>query len=229
MPAELNTKSMADLYGRPFFFSAFSLLVGCTTGMAAQFIVGVDEAGRGPLAGPLAVGVVVVHKSFAIQELFPGVADSKVLSEKKREELYVLLVAYAKQGILRYTVIYVPAATIDRIGLTRATARAVYAGVRKLAPEVDGYKVLLDGLLHAPKEYVQETIIRGDATEPIISLASIAAKVSRDRLMKRLGKKHPKYGFEQHKGYGTKLHYKNIKKYGLSDLHRRSFIGEQLI
>lgn len=193
--------------------------------MAAQFIVGVDEAGRGPLAGPLAVGVVVAHKSFAIKEMFPGVADSKMLSEKKREELYALLVTYARQGLLRYTVIYVRAGTIDRIGLTRATRQAVHSGVRKLAPEVAGYKILLDGLLHAPQEYAQETIIRGDATEPIISLASIAAKVQRDRLMKRLAKKYPKYGFEIHKGYGTKLHRKHIRTFGLSEAHRKSFCG----
>lgn len=191
--------------------------------MAHQFLVGVDEAGRGPLAGPLAVGVVVAHKSFAIREMFPGVADSKVLSEKKREELYGLLVRYSKQGLLRYTVIYVAAVTIDRIGLTRATMRAVHSGVRKLAPEVSGYKVLLDGLLSAPLEYLQETIIRGDASEPIISLASIVAKVNRDRLMKRLAKKYPKYGFEIHKGYGTEQHCKNIRKFGMSELHRKSF------
>ena len=192
-------------------------------GAKAQFLVGVDEAGRGPLAGPLAVGVVVAHKSFAIAEMFPGVADSKVLSEKKREEIYSLVVKYAQQGLLRYTVVYVAAATIDRIGLTRATMGAVHSGVRKLAPEVVGYQVLLDGLLHAPTEYAQETIIRGDATEPIISLASIVAKVNRDRLMKRLAKKYPKYGFEIHKGYGTKMHCKNIRKFGMSELHRKSF------
>lgn len=193
--------------------------------MAAQFLVGVDEAGRGPLAGPLAVGVVVAHKSFAIRELFPGVGDSKVLTERKREEIYSLMVKYAKQGLLRYTVIYVAAGTIDRIGLTRATRRAVFGGVRKLAPEVEGYRVLLDGLLHAPEEYSQETIIRGDATEAIISLASIAAKVSRDRLMTRLAKKFPHYGFEMHKGYGTKVHRKNIRKFGPCELHRKTFCG----
>jgi ribonuclease HII len=191
--------------------------------MKAQFLVGIDEAGRGPLAGPLAVGVVVAHKSFAIAEMFPGVADSKVLSEKKREEIYSLVVKYAQQGLLRYTVIYVAAATIDRIGLTRATMRAVHGGVRKLAPEVAGYHVQLDGLLHAPKEYSQETIVRGDATEPIISLASIVAKVNRDRLMKRLAKKFPKYGFEIHKGYGTEFHRAQIRKFGISELHRKSF------
>ena len=192
--------------------------------MAAQFVVGVDEAGRGPLAGPMAVGVVVAHKNFAIAELFPGVADSKVLSEKKREELYALLLKYTKQGLLRFTVIFVSPATIDRVGLTKATMRAVFRGVRKLAPESDGHFILLDGLLQAPKEYKQETIVRGDATEPIISLASIAAKVRRDRLMHRLAKKYPQYGFEIHKGYGTKLHRKNIKKFGLSDVHRKSFV-----
>ena len=191
--------------------------------MAHQFLVGVDEAGRGPLAGPLAVGVVVAHKNFEIRELFPGIGDSKQLSEQKREEIYRLLVKYTKEGLLRYTVLYVAAATIDRIGLTRATQRAVHGGVRRLAPEVEGYKVLLDGLLHAPKEYAQQTIIRGDETEAIISLASIAAKVNRDRLMKRLAKKFPNYGFESHKGYGTEMHFEQIRKFGLSELHRKTF------
>lgn len=191
--------------------------------MKAEFLVGVDEAGRGPLAGPLAVGVVVAHHTFAIRELFPGVADSKLLSEQKREEIYALLVTYARQGLLRYTVIYVSAATIDRIGMTRAVARAVSGGVRKLAPEVEGYEVLLDGLLHAPKEYRQQTIIRGDETEAIISLASIAAKVSRDRLMKRLAKKYPNYGFAEHKGYATKRHRQQIRAFGLCAAHRKSF------
>ena len=93
-----------------------------------------------------------------------------------------------------------------------------------LAPDPTEVRVLLDGLLHAPEEYEQETIIKGDALEPVISLASIAAKVRRDRLMKRLALAYPEYFFEVHKGYGTKKHYEALKKWGPSDIHRKTFL-----
>jgi ribonuclease HII len=185
--------------------------------------IGVDEAGRGPLAGPVAVGVVIAPARFAIAKNFPGVADSKTLSAKKREEIFSLLVAQAKKGAIHYAVVFASAQTIDGIGITKAVERAVWSGVRKVSPKPKDIRVLLDGLLSAPPEYIQETIIRGDATEPIISLASIAAKVSRDRLMHRLYKKFPGYGFESHKGYGTQEHYRAIRRLGLCTMHRRSF------
>jgi len=189
----------------------------------AKFLIGVDEAGRGPLAGPVAIGLVAAPASFAIEEMFPGVGDSKMLTPKKREEIYALLLHFAHIGALRYTVLFSSSSTIDRIGISNAVRRAVHTGVRRLAPEPAGFKVLLDGLLHAPEEYAQETIIRGDASQPIISLASIAAKVERDRFMQKVSKQFPKYGFEIHKGYGTKSHRSAIRKFGMSDMHRRTY------
>jgi ribonuclease HII len=116
------------------------------------------------------------------------------------------------------------AETIDREGIATAVRRALWRGVNALAPDAALVKVMLDGSLKAPPEYAQETIINGDELVPLISLASIAAKVSRDRLMLELAKEYPQYGFEKHKGYGTAAHYEALKKYGLSAIHRRSFI-----
>jgi ribonuclease HII len=188
-----------------------------------QFIIGIDEAGRGPLAGPVAVGVIKVPVGFNIKKHFPGVADSKKLSEKKREEIYALLLAREKAGDVSFCVRFASNTCIDEHGITRAVRHSIYKGVRTLAPSSKGVCILLDGLLHAPLEYKQKTIVRGDVTEPIISLASIAAKVERDRLMKKLAKKYPMYAFEVHKGYGTAKHRKAIKRFGLSKIHRRSF------
>lgn len=199
-----------------------------------QYVVGVDEAGRGPLAGPVAVGVVMVPQNFNIKKVFPGVADSKKLTEKKREEIYTLLQQAQKNETLRYVVVFASAQMIDRDGITKAVRDAVWRGVHKLVcrdlspREQSSVRVLLDGLLVAPPEYVQKTIIRGDATEPIISLASIAAKVERDRLMVEYAKKFPNYGFEVHKGYGTQKHLAAIKKFGLCAIHRTTFkIGKR--
>ncbi len=199
-----------------------------------QYVVGVDEAGRGPLAGPVAVGVVMVPQNFNIKKVFPGVADSKKLTEKKREEIYTLLQQAQRDETLRFVVVFASAQMIDRDGITKAVRSAVWRGVRKLVcrdpgpREPSSVRVLLDGLLVAPPEYAQKTIIRGDATEPIISLASIAAKVERDRLMVEYAKKFPNYGFEVHKGYGTQKHLAAIKKFGLCAIHRATFkIGKR--
>ncbi|MDO8517792.1 MAG: ribonuclease HII [bacterium] len=191
-----------------------------------KFLIGVDEAGRGPLAGPVGVGVVIAPKIFNIKKAFPGVADSKVLSAKKREEIYKLLQQAQREKTLRYIVVFASARVIDDIGITKAVRRAVYRGVRTLAPRNAlgaPITILLDGLLHAPPEYKQQTIIHGDATEPIISLASIAAKVCRDALMRTAAKKYPEYGFEVNKGYGTKKHYAALRRHGLCVIHRKSF------
>lgn len=186
-------------------------------------LIGVDEAGRGPLAGPVAVGIVAVPSDFDIRGAFPGVSDSKVLSQKKREEIYTMLERLHGEGIVRYTVLFASAEVIDTEGITAAVRDCVYRGVRQLAPEAKGVLVHLDGLLKAPNEYNQQTIIRGDATEPVISLASIAAKVSRDRVMMSLAEQFPQYGFEQHKGYGTKAHQAAIAQFGLSEIHRKTY------
>jgi ribonuclease HII len=189
-----------------------------------RWIVGVDEAGRGPLAGPVAVGAVAVPAKLSLGWHFPGLADSKKLSEKKREELYKKAQDLQRQNILRYIVVFSSAGNIDKRGIARVLRQSVWRGVSAIAPEPELYKIFLDGLLEAPKEYEQETVIRGDSLVPVISLASVLAKVSRDRLMLKYAKKFPNYGFEKHKGYGTAMHYEAIKKHGLCDIHRRTYI-----
>lgn len=189
----------------------------------SRFVMGVDEAGRGPLAGPVAVGVVLAPADFDFLGTFPDLNDSKQLSEKKRERIFELLLMRERAGEIRFCVKSVSADVIDRSGIANAVRSSVHAGVRQLAPEPEGVRVYLDGLLHAPEEYEQETVVGGDALIPAIMLASIAAKVSRDRLMVKLAADYPAYGFEKHKGYGTKAHQEAIRTHGLSPLHRRSF------
>lgn len=202
-----------------------------------EFVLGVDEAGRGPLAGPVAVGLVAVPEGFDVAREFPGVADSKQLSEKKREELYGMLETRVALGDARFIVEFGSPEKIDRQGIAVVVREAVARGVGKLAKRghqvseclltpgvrVPGVRILLDGALKAPLEFAQETIINGDELVPLISLASIAAKVERDRLMVALAKEYPAYGFEQHKGYGTRLHYEMLKQHGLCAIHRRTF------
>lgn len=183
-------------------------------------VLGVDEAGRGPLAGPVAVGVVIAEEGFDFLAAFPGLNDSKKLSEKKREALFDLLLVSKE---VSFKVKSVDAATIDRVGIAKAVRSSVHAGIRDLAPEPAEVRVFLDGSLSAPEEYEQETVIGGDGLVPAIMLASVAAKVTRDRLMVRLSEEYPEYDFAKHKGYGTKAHQAAIRAFGLCDLHRRSF------
>ena len=186
-------------------------------------LIGVDEAGRGPLAGPVAVGVVAVPHGFDLLGEIPGIADSKELSEKKREAVYERTQHFVASGVVRYIVQFTSAQTIDEIGIVPSVIRAVHEGVRTLAPSSLGVRILLDGLLHAPEGYDQKTIIHGDGLEPIIGLASILAKVERDHLMMEAAKQYPGYGFEKHKGYGTATHLAAIRELGFSDIHRKSF------
>lgn len=189
-----------------------------------KYVLGVDEAGRGPLAGPVAVGVVAVPEGFDVAKEFPGVADSKKLSEKKRERIFEMLEKRAEQGDVRFTLEFESAAAIDREGIAPSIRRALARGVNALAPDAALVRVQLDGALRAPSKYAQETIVHGDTLVPLVSLASIAAKVSRDRLMVALAAEYPYYGFEKHKGYGTKAHYEMLKKHGPCAIHRRSFL-----
>jgi len=187
-------------------------------------VLGVDEAGRGPLAGPVAVGIVAVPDGFDVAKEFVGVADSKKLSEKKREKIFEMLEARVLLGDVSYRVELESNEIIDNEGIAVAVRRALWRGVNSLAPDSALVKVLLDGSLKAPPEYAQETIINGDELVPLVSLASIAAKVVRDRLMIELSKEYPEYGFDIHKGYGTKKHYEALQKYSLCAIHRRSFV-----
>lgn len=191
---------------------------------SGRFVVGIDEAGRGPLAGPVAVGVVMVPEGFDVAKEFPGVADSKKLSEKKREAIFAMLESRVAKGDARYVVELEPEQVIDREGIATAVRRALWRGVNALAPDAEQVEILLDGALRAPSEYKQQTIIGGDATVPIISLASIVAKVTRDRLMLGFDSDFPHYGFAKHKGYGTAFHYEMLKEHGPCILHRRTFL-----
>lgn len=188
-----------------------------------KYVIGIDEAGRGPLAGPVAVGAVLVPEKFDILQAFREVKDSKLLTPKKREEIYEEVIARARGSEMRFCVCFAGHRTIDAYGITRALRRTVARSVVALAPSGEGIRVFLDGLLYAPSAYEQETIVHGDALVPVISLASVIAKVKRDRLMVRFSKKFPQYGFELHKGYGTKRHWTALKEYGLSEIHRVTY------
>lgn len=189
-----------------------------------HYIVGVDEAGRGPLAGPVAVGVIAVAPGYDILAAFPGLNDSKKLSEKKRVVLFKLLQDEIRAGNVRASVQLSSAAMIDGEGIVPSVRSALYKGVRKLLPNPEEGKVYLDGSLKAPPEYEQETVIGGDGIVPAIMLASIAAKVTRDARMLELDSNYPGYGFATHKGYGTKAHYAAIQELGMCSEHRKTFI-----
>jgi len=211
----------------------------------SRTIIAIDEAGRGPLAGPIAVAAVaatVNHKSqapnhkqitnskFQNFKTLKNIRDSKKFSAKQRNEWFEIL----KENF-EYKVAMVGPQVIDRIGINKATQLAVARVLRKILRNTklttvrtisrNKPLVLLDGLLRAPKFYNQQTIIRGDEKVPLISAASIIAKVYRDRKMLRLHKIFPEYCFDCHKGYGTKKHYKMIKKNGVSVLHRKSYLA----
>lgn len=194
---------------------------------AYGYIVGIDEAGRGPLAGPVAVGAVMVP-SARLKEFisfFRGIKDSKKLSAQRRERWFGKIETAKKNGILEFKVSFSGSGTIDKRGINFAISRSINGTLRKLECPGNRSLILLDGGLRASADYrAQRTIIRGDEHVMIISVASIAAKVLRDRLMERFAREYPHYGFDEHKGYGTAEHFKKIRKHGLSKIHRRSFL-----
>jgi len=187
-----------------------------------KYIVGVDEAGRGPLAGPVTVGLVKIPADFD-WALVPGVRDSKKISEKKREVIYKLVLELYVAKKLSYVVKSVSAASIDSKGIAPAIRRAIAAGISDLECDPADTFIKLDGSLRAPVEFTQETIIKGDDKEQVIGLASIMAKVTRDRYMVQQDAQYPKYGFAAHKGYGTKSHMAAIASHGFTPIHRRSY------
>lgn len=188
-----------------------------------RYVVGVDEAGRGPLAGPVSVGIAVLPMDFD-WELLPGVGDSKKVSPKNREAIFCRAETLKKEGVLNFHVALISEKTIDTIGITNAVREGILRGFKNLALDPHVSCVKLDGLLRAPDEFLyQETIIKGDAKEKVIGLASIMAKVTRDRYMVRVSDTYPQYDFHVHKGYGTAKHISALKLHGLSPLHRRSF------
>lgn len=196
--------------------------------MSRNYLIGIDEAGRGPLAGPVAVGAVVVPLDFNWKVL-DGVRDSKKLSEKTREKIFKCTLELQRSHKLRFVVCTSSALYIDTYGIAPAIKRALAEALSRLEANPRECRVLLDGSLKAPTEYSnQTTIIRGDDTELVISLSSIMAKVTRDRLMERSARLFPCYGFERHKGYGTRAHRDAIEKFGLCELHRKTFCSRIL-
>jgi ribonuclease HII len=191
--------------------------------MVFEYIIGIDEAGRGPLAGPVCVGVVVIPIGFDWTQI-ENVRDSKKLSEKKREEVFARVKELSAQKALMYSVGFSSCTIIDTRGIVYAIQSAMARALKNLPVDPLLCEVLLDGSLVAPEHFIhQRTIIGGDDIEPSISLASICAKVSRDALMVRESVSYPEYNFEVHKGYGTKTHIEKIRAHGLSPLHRTSF------
>lgn len=177
-------------------------------------VAGIDEAGRGPLAGP----VVAACALMPLDDVIEGVNDSKQLSEKKREALFPII----KQKALAYAVVAVDEKEIDRINILNATKQAMLGCLERLTvvPDV----VLLDAV-KLGSGFVEEPIIHGDALSYNIACASILAKVTRDHTMLQYADLYPQYGFEKHKGYGTAAHIAALKTYGPCPIHRRTFIG----
>ncbi|MDO8562093.1 MAG: ribonuclease HII [bacterium] len=190
-----------------------------------EYVIGIDEVGRGPLAGPVYVGAVIVPHDFD-WALAEGVRDSKKLSPKAREEWYGKLNGLRERGALNFATASSPAEMIDERGIVPSISRALQECLKNLAANPETCEIRLDGSLYAPEHFVnQKTIIHGDDIEPIISMASIVAKVRRDSLMKELAVQFPEYGFDVHKGYGTRRHCAAIQEFGLCKLHRESFCG----
>ena len=179
-----------------------------------QNICGIDEAGRGPLAGPVVVAGVIMPQDSIIE----GVNDSKKVSEKKREKLYDLILEEA----ISYSVAIIGQDNIDEINILNATKQGVTKVVEELDVEPD--LIVVDALTHInTKGIPYNSIVKGDAKCYNIAAASIIAKVTRDRIMRQWDEIYPQYGFSAHKGYGTAKHITAIKEYGLCPIHRRSF------
>ncbi|HPJ92469.1 MAG TPA: ribonuclease HII [Deltaproteobacteria bacterium] len=180
-------------------------------------VCGVDEAGRGPLAGPVVAAAVIIDPA---HELRLVVKDSKKLSPAKREKIYERLISSQE---IQIGVSMVDAATIDEMNILKATLKAMTDAVSKLAD--NPLYALVDGNIAPPLPCRCIPVIKGDQFEPSISAASIVAKVVRDRLMDQMDVRYPGYGFAKHKGYPTKSHYEAIRSLGVCPIHRRSFKG----
>ncbi len=179
-----------------------------------KYICGIDEAGRGPLAGPVVVASVILPRDSMIE----GVNDSKKVSEKRREELYEKIIEEA----ISYGVGIINHKEIDEINILNATKKGLTTSLKELKVKPD--VILVDALERIDTLGIPyKSIIKGDAKAYSISAASIIAKVTRDRIMRKWGEIYSKYGFEKHKGYGTKAHIEAIKENGLCPIHRRSF------
>lgn len=179
-------------------------------------IAGIDEAGRGPLAGPVVAGCCILDPNVKIL----GLDDSKKLSEKKREELFIEI----KEKALAWTVCEVSAEVIDQINILEATKKAMRTCVEEISRKLRPDLLLIDAVNLSGTGVDVVPIIKGDANSDSIAAASILAKVTRDHIMVEFDKTYPGYGFAKHKGYGTKDHYAAIRESGMTPIHRRSFL-----
>ncbi|WP_440448757.1 ribonuclease HII [Ruminococcus intestinalis] len=177
-------------------------------------VCGVDEAGRGPLAGPVCAAAVILPEGVIIE----GVNDSKKLSEKKRESLFDVI----REQALSYSIAYATVDEIEEINILNATMLAMRRAIDGL--EIKADYAMIDGNKIPPIDIDAECIVKGDAKSMSIACASILAKVSRDRLLYKYAEEYPMYGFDKHKGYGTKVHREAILKYGPCPYHRKSFL-----
>lgn len=183
-----------------------------------KYVAGVDEAGRGPLAGSVYAAAVILPKGIIIK----GIDDSKKLSEKRRGELYDEITEKA----IAYSIFSVDEKRIDEINILNATFEAMNGAVNNLKIKPD--YVIIDGNRISGMDIPHETVVKGDSKSISIAAASILAKVSRDRYITEMAKVYPQYGFEKHKGYGTKAHNEAILEYGPCKIHRRSFLKKLL-
>lgn len=181
-----------------------------------KYICGVDEAGRGPLCGPVVAAAVILKKG----DIIEGVNDSKKLSEKKREKLYEDIMAQAISVGIGISDVDV----IEEINILNATKKAMCEAISNL--EIKPEYALIDGNQGIDIDIAYDTVVKGDSKSESIAAASIIAKVTRDRLLREYDKKYPEYGFAKHKGYGTKAHIEAIQKYGLLPVHRPSFCSK---
>lgn len=177
-----------------------------------HFIAGVDEVGRGPLAGPVVAAAVILPQD----AFLPGINDSKKLTEQKREELFQQITECA----ISIGIGIIPAKVIDEVNIYQATKQAMKKALLGLSEKPEH---LLVDAMEIPIDIPQTSIIKGDSKSVSIAASSIIAKVTRDRLMVRLGHEYPQYGFEKHMGYGTAFHLDALKKYGVTSEHRRSY------
>jgi len=186
-----------------------------------NIVAGIDEAGRGPLAGPVVAAAVIFNYQFPISnkfsiKQFSKINDSKKLSEKQREAFYEIL---TNNENIKWGVGIVSEKIIDKINILEATKLAMQKSFEKLDADV----LLIDGNFKIHCATKQKSIIKGDQKVFSISAASIIAKVTRDRIMQKYHKKYPLYGFDKHKGYGTKSHFANLEKFGACKIHRKTF------
>ena len=183
-------------------------------GEGFEIICGVDEAGRGPLAGPVCAAAVILPKGLEI----PGLTDSKKLTDKKRRELFPVI----KDQAIAYGIGLASHNEIDEINILHATYLAMERALAQLTVKPD--IALIDGNRAKDFGLPVRTVVRGDSLSMNIAAASILAKVTRDDLMLELAEKYPQYGFEVHKGYGTKAHYEALRVHGASEIHRKTFL-----